>query len=113
MSLRHELVSRALDCCGWINRDILARLHLRGSCLTPGAEFARAIALLSPVEAGRQLVRICDDGDGGYLLPDDLKDIVACLSPGADDWISFERFFCAHTSHFCLFDASLAARYEQ
>ena len=107
MSLRHELVSRALNCCGWINREILARWYLRGSRLIPSTEFERAIAWLSPVEAGHQLVRIGDHGDGGYLLPNDLEDIVACLSPGTDDRISFERFFRSHGVPCFLADASL------
>ena len=108
MPLRHELVSRALDCGGWFNREILARLHLRASRLISAAEFARAIAWLSPVEAGHQLVRIGDHGDGGYLLPNDLKGIVACLSPGTDDRISFERFFRSCGVPCYLADASLA-----
>lgn len=112
MSLRHELVSRALDCGGWINRQILAHLHLRGSRLISGAEFARAIAWLSPVAAGHKLVRIGEQGDGGYLLPDDLHDIVACLSPGTDDRISFERFFRSRGIPCYLADASLAASPE-
>ena len=112
MSLRHELVSRALDSGGWINRQILARVHLRGSRLIHASQFEKAIAWLSPVEAGHQLVRIGDNGDGGYLLPNDLEDIVACLSPGTDDRISFERCFRARGVPCYLADASLAASPE-
>lgn len=107
MPLRHELVSRALDCGGWINRQLLAHFRLRASRLISGSEFARAIEWLSPVEAGHRLVRIGDHGDGGYLLPDDLKDIVACISPGTDDRISFEKFFRNRGIPCYLADASL------
>ena len=109
MSLRHELASRALDFGGWINRQLLARFHLRGSRLISDAEFARVISWLSPVEAGHPLVRVGDDWDGGYLLPDDLEGIAACLSPGTDDRISFERFFRSRDVPCYLADASLAA----
>jgi hypothetical protein len=109
MSLRHELASRALDFGGWINRQLLARLHLRGSRLISEAEFARVISWLSPVEAGHSLVRVGDDGDGGYLLPDDLEDIAACLLPEIDDRISFERFFLAHNVQYYFATVLLAA----
>lgn len=90
----------------------MARLHLRGSRLISDAEFARVISWLSPVEAGHPLVRVGDDRDGSYLLPDDLEGIAACLSPGADDRISFERFFRSRDVPYYLADASLAASPE-
>jgi hypothetical protein len=36
------------------------------------------------------LIRLGADGDGGYLVPDDLEDVAACFSPGVDDRASFE-----------------------
>jgi hypothetical protein len=43
MSLRDELASPALDFGGWLNRQLLARLHLRGSRLISDAQFPRLI----------------------------------------------------------------------
>jgi len=48
------------------------------------------IARLHPVEPIKPLIRIGPDGDGGYLLPDDLEGIVACFSPGVDIESRFE-----------------------
>jgi hypothetical protein len=39
---------------------------------------------------GHELVRIGPRGDGGYLLPDDLKEIEVCFSPGVADSSDFE-----------------------
>ena len=49
---------------------------------------------LHPVECGRPMKRLGRNGDGGYLLPDDLEGIEACFSPGVDKNSSFE-FECA------------------
>ena len=37
------------------------------------------------------LIRIGGDGDGGYLLPDNLKDVSFCFSPGVKDIALFEE----------------------
>ena len=36
------------------------------------------------------LIRVGSNNDGGYLVPDDLKNISACFSPGVDLNVSFE-----------------------
>ena len=38
-----------------------------------------------------ELVRLGNKNDGGYLVPNDLKDITACFSPGVDTTIQFEK----------------------
>jgi hypothetical protein len=45
---------------------------------------------IHPKESIKPLIRIGPDGDGGYLLPDDLGGIVACFSPGVDQESRFE-----------------------
>ena len=37
------------------------------------------------------LIRIGSNNDGGYLVPDDLRDLSACFSPGVDMNVSFEK----------------------
>lgn len=50
---------------------------------------------LHPVDSGHSLVRLGGDGDGGYLVPDDLEDVGACFSPGVSDVANFELAFAA------------------
>jgi len=45
---------------------------------------------LHPVSCDRELVRLGPDGDGGYLVPNDLAAIEACFSPGVSDVAGFE-----------------------
>lgn len=52
------------------------------------------IQLLRPRTVNCELVRIGQkDGDGGYLLPNDLGEISGVFSPGVADNSSFEEFF--------------------
>ncbi len=48
------------------------------------------ISLLRPMDAGIPLIRLGAAGDGGYLVPDDLQGIAACLSPGVASVADFE-----------------------
>jgi len=47
-------------------------------------------AFMRPYETDTPLIRMGDFGDGGYLLPDDLRGIAACYSPGVSEQASFE-----------------------
>lgn len=46
---------------------------------------------LAPQETDAGLIRIGSDGDGGYLVPDDLEGIAACFSPGVSTVAHFEE----------------------
>jgi hypothetical protein len=46
---------------------------------------------LKPVETGHPLIRLGGDGDGGYLVPDDLVGIQRCFSPGVGPTSAFEH----------------------
>jgi hypothetical protein len=48
------------------------------------------ISLLNPVTTEHELIRVGSDGDGGYLIPNDLEGISACFSPGVADTADFE-----------------------
>ena len=54
-----------------------------------------ALTLLTPWDSGIPLVRVGGDGDGGYLLPDDLSDIASLFSPGVSQTWDFERHVAA------------------
>ena len=43
-----------------------------------------------PYETNHQLIRFGEVGDGGYLIPDDLDDNLACITFGVGDLIGFE-----------------------
>lgn len=59
---------------------------------TPDREMiGSALRLLKPVKTEHQLIRIGGNGDGGYLVPDDLAGITACFSPDVSDVAEFER----------------------
>jgi hypothetical protein len=49
------------------------------------------IGKLRPCSTGHELVRLGPEGDGGYLLPDDLDGIVALFSPGVYIQSGFEK----------------------
>lgn len=61
------------------------------TALTDKSELARLIRQLHPVSPGIDLIRMGPDGDGGYLVPDDLIEIEACFSPGVAGVSGFER----------------------
>ena len=47
--------------------------------------YSRSIELLTrlyPYDSGHTLLRLGPNGDGGYLVPDDLDGITHCFSPG-------------------------------
>ena len=46
---------------------------------------------LWPVHTGHELIRIGRSGDGGYLVPDCLQGIAACLSPGTGHDVALEE----------------------
>lgn len=49
------------------------------------------IRKLHPVSSEAALIRFGPDGDGGYLIPDDLAGIEACFSPGVCNVSLFEK----------------------
>jgi hypothetical protein len=59
---------------------------------TTDAERVHAlIRRLHPVSCDRELIRLGPEGDGGYLVPNDLQGIEACFSPGVSNVVGFER----------------------
>lgn len=67
------------------------------------------IRLLQPKPCPQRLIRIGGDGDGAYLIPDDLAGIEACFSPGVYDSKAFEDELASRygiRSHLCDFSSS-------
>ena len=76
--IRDSLVRLA----GVFGIDIVRRTH--------ATDVDELIRSLHPVDSGAELIRLGPDGDGGYLLPDDLGDIEYCFSPGVSTEAGFE-----------------------
>ena len=55
------------------------------------AEIIKIISLFKPFNVGIPLIRIGDNKDGGYLLPDILHNIKYCFSLGVGTVSSFEK----------------------
>lgn len=68
----------------------LARDQFLVSRQVPGEQVRSLIERLRPRVPQAGLIRVGPDGDGGYLVPDDLDGIVACVSPGMDVELGFD-----------------------
>jgi len=59
--------------------------------MTKVEELRSLLQSLHPVSCDTPLIRLGPHGDGGYLVPDDLKEIEACFSPGVSSMSDFEK----------------------
>jgi len=57
---------------------------------TPKNDLISFISALKPIESGKELIRIGQNSDGGYLVPNDLEGISICFSPGVAAIADFE-----------------------
>lgn len=71
------------------------------------ARCRRIIPKLYPIDSGIELIRFGPEGDGGYLIPDDLKGIAACYSPGVSLVSGFEKECAERGMKVFLADASV------
>ena len=74
---------------------------------TPMKDLRLLIGRLNPVTTEHELIRVGCDGDGGYLVPDDLDGIDACFSPGVDNRATFEEALLKRGIRCHLADASV------
>jgi hypothetical protein len=66
------------------------------------------IRILKPYYSGIDLIRVGGDGEGGYLVPDDLEGIKYCFSPGVSDVANFELYLAEkHNIKSFMIDASV------
>lgn len=77
-----------------IIKKIVHQLLLRRQrCIVPTTSpslLRNFFKMVHPVSTNHPLIRIGCDGDGGYLVPDDLEGITACFSPGVSTVADFE-----------------------
>ncbi len=82
-----------------------AGLHL--AARTPRADVLTLIRALRPVDGGFELIRLGPGGDGGYLVPDDLRGIDYAFSPGVANQSGFEAALADRGMHVFLADRSV------
>ncbi len=88
----------------------LERLMGHRLWLARPAQRARVEALLErlrPRGTQQPLTRIGPTGDGGYLVPDDLEGITACISPGVSLEVGFDHALAERGIDVYLADASV------
>jgi hypothetical protein len=73
-----------------LNRKLLFKFISKFSRNTSDQELRSFLQKLHPVTTTKPLVRIGGEGDGGYLLPDDLEGVTRCFSPGVALTSNFE-----------------------
>ncbi len=71
-------------------KESLRRLGLNVGKLTASELIGEFVKKCYPVTTNHELIRIGDNCDGGYLVPNDLEGIEACFSPGVAETASFE-----------------------
>jgi|LakMenE18May11ns_1017448.scaffolds.fasta_scaffold9769454_1 hypothetical protein len=59
--------------------------------ITPKEKILELIKLLKPIKSQLNLIRLGSENDGGYLVPDDLKNIKYNFSPGVGNYSDFEN----------------------
>ncbi|MGL1932623.1 MAG: FkbM family methyltransferase [Desulfotalea sp.] len=72
-------------------KQILASFNTCTTDSTDPALVKKLIQKLHPIKCKKELIRMGPNGDGGYLLPDDLLGINTCFSPGVSDVSGFEK----------------------
>lgn len=85
----------------------IGRLGLHAVKRTRAEDLHALVRALRPVDGGRPLVRIGPDGDGGYLVPDDLDGVTDVLSPGVSSESGFEAELAERGMRVLLADASV------
>jgi methyltransferase FkbM-like protein len=77
---------------------------------TKSADVLDLITRLKPQDCGKDLIRIGGNGDGGYLIPDDLGGIEYCFSAGVGAVVDFESHLATLNIRSFLADYSIDSR---
>jgi hypothetical protein len=85
----------------------IGRLDYHVADRTSPDDVRRVLRSLRPIDGGYELVRLGPDGDGGYLVPDDLAGIEYAFSPGVSTESGFEAALAARGQRVFLADHSV------
>ena len=58
---------------------------------TSSNDIFKLIKKMKPVSINKKLIRLGDDNDGGYVVPNDFKEVKFCFSAGVGNLIKFEQ----------------------
>lgn len=86
---------------------ISLKLRLYTTRSTPLKILGEFIHELQPIKTNYQLIRLGPNGDGGYVVPDDIDNISACFSPGVGPSSIFEEECLKHNMKIFMADASV------
>lgn len=78
----------------FLKKIIIRKLENRGYLVqrvTKPERIKEVLEQLFPRKTKSKLIRMGGNGDGGYLIPNDLEGISSCFSPGVSDVSQFER----------------------
>ena len=93
-----------------IKQTVRRLVQLKGFELEYSTEREKVTSLiesLHPYDVGKNLIRLGPNGDGGYLVPDDLEGIDACFSPGVGEICGFEKACSERDMKVFMADASV------
>jgi len=85
----------------------VGRLDYHVADRTRPDDVRRVLRSLRPVDGGYELIRLGPEGDGGYLVPDDLAGIEYAYSPGVSTESGFEAALAARGQRVFLADYSV------
>ena len=85
----------------------LGRLDYHVADRTAVDDVRRVLRSLRPVDGGYDLIRLGPEGDGGYLVPDDLAGLEYAYSPGVSTESGFEAALAARGQRVFLADHSV------
>ncbi len=90
-----------------IDYFLLSKTQIRIQSKTK-SEVLQLIERLHPIKTDKSLVRLGPTDDGGYLVPDDLDGIEACISPGVYAITDFEYHCLDRGMNLLLADKAIA-----
>lgn len=70
---------------------LMVAMNIRSGMLTSEYALQSLLDKLRPISCDKALIRLGSMRDGGYLVPDDLRGIKACFSPGVGCSSTFEK----------------------
>ncbi|HEA30192.1 MAG TPA: hypothetical protein ENH91_09390 [Leeuwenhoekiella sp.] len=88
-------------------KKLLLNSGLICKSITKREQVVNLITKLQPRSITKKMIRMGPNTDGGYVLPDDLKNIEACFSPGVEQMSQFEKDCLEGDMKIFLADASV------
>lgn len=104
-----RVIMRAKAMLRDISRSALFAAGYHASRASDLANVRGLIEKLRPLDCGVALIRVGSEGDGGYLIPDDLSGVEYCMSPGVSDLAEFESQLAERKIKSFLADYSVAS----